>query len=34
MPYLKLLDPQSIAWLAMGASFALTSAVVFGLIHI
>lgn len=34
MPYLKLLDPQAIAWLAMGSSFALTAAVVLGLIHI
>ncbi len=34
MPHLKLLDPQAFAWLAMGSSFALTAAVVFGLIHI
>lgn len=33
MPHLKLLDPQSIAWVAMGSSFALAAAVVLGLIH-
>lgn len=33
MPHLKLLDPQTIAWFAMGSSFALTAAVVAGLVH-
>lgn len=33
MSHPKPLDPQAIAWLAMGSSFALAAAVVAGLIH-
>ena len=30
----RLLEPQAIAWLALGSSFALLAAIVLGIIHI
>jgi hypothetical protein len=33
MPHLKLLEAQTFAWFALGSSFALTAAVVAGLVH-
>jgi hypothetical protein len=34
MPHLKLLEPQMLAWFALGLSFALTAAVIAGLVHL